>query len=124
METTKNWSLDSFAVFADGTRSITQTLEVAGMTVTVDRPMFHLGDGLAVGPKLEADGMGIRIRLDLWAPMNLRATHVQVLPLVLPSPQDAIVVHQAFAADPGIGWDSTAADIDLWVLNFANGGPR
>ncbi|MET9260398.1 hypothetical protein [Amycolatopsis sp. NPDC004079] len=112
------WSLDGYAQLGGGSiGSIPQTFTVEGRTVTIDRPLIPVGDGLAVGPKLELDGRSIRVRLDQWAAICFHAA-VPVLPLTVPTPEAAIEVHKAFASTPGIDWNSSAADIELWAANF------
>lgn len=120
-------NLESFHRTSRGMVVPTTEKTVAGVTVTLVRQFVPIGGGLAVAPVVEAVENGVLIRLDQWMAMSVRADEGGLLPLTIPSQDQAARAARDFDRDPGIAWTSPAAEVSAWCLRWAeqqNGGER
>ena len=92
-----------------------------GARVVVDYPLVTVLDDVVVGPNIEPSGdAGLVIRFDQWCVGQFGAheRHVQFLPHIADSHDEALALAQAFAADPTVGWGSAPVALLGWVQHW------
>ncbi|SEF30167.1 hypothetical protein SAMN05421837_10538 [Amycolatopsis pretoriensis] len=113
--------LDSYVLDGRGIAAVNCEITVNGTRVSILRPFVEIGPYLAVTPQVTADGEGIRIRLDAWAPMKYgHDGPVIFLPLVTSTQGGAVAAARAFEADPAITWSAPFAELMAWCQRWSD----
>ncbi|WP_017974394.1 hypothetical protein [Actinopolyspora halophila] len=104
---------------SSGSFGMSVPVEVGDAVYRVPRPMSALEGPVVLTPEVEAsaDGRAVLLRMDRWIVLHVFAK--TTLPITAPDMATAARAGREFQADPGIGWQSSEADLYAWAAAWA-----